>query len=291
MALFRTHPIAVLAGAAFTAFALPALAQSTTTAGPDYSSGLSVGGLAAGNFNTPESDGRPGVKYFAYGARAFRDHDYAHAIDMFKVSASWGYKPAEYNLGLMYYKGQGVPVNKPLGTAWMVLAAERGNKAFVRDRDLMVTSLTHAQFAETDKLWGALRKTYGDKVALRRAKSQWAWVKDHQIGSHAGMNTGEASIGIRNTGIPVTPGPASGEGSTGGDMVGSAAGMLQSGSVPGSVAYRQFSESANPYSPIFLQHNRGTASVGPLQQIRPAKVGAKPAAAKSAPASASSNGR
>lgn len=96
-----------------------------TMAAPDYGSGASAGALSNRNFNTPESDGRPGVKFFTLGMQAFRKGDYRHAVDMYKVAASWAYKPAEYNLGVMYFKGQGVPVNRALGAAWMVLAAER----------------------------------------------------------------------------------------------------------------------------------------------------------------------
>ena len=50
-------------------------AHGNTIAAPDYGSGTSAGALSNGNFNTPESDGRPGVKFFAYGERAFRKGD------------------------------------------------------------------------------------------------------------------------------------------------------------------------------------------------------------------------
>ncbi|MGH9519838.1 MAG: hypothetical protein ACRD2D_09305, partial [Terriglobales bacterium] len=68
--------------------ALPALAQAGTLgtpAAPDYGSGVSIGVLSGHNFNTPESDGRPAVKFFTYGVRAFKKGDYRHAIDMYKV--------------------------------------------------------------------------------------------------------------------------------------------------------------------------------------------------------------
>ena len=162
--------------------------QSNGIAAPDYGSGASAGSLSNGNFNTPESDGRPGVRFFALGVQAFRKGDYRHAIDMYKVAASWAYKPAEYNLGVMYFKGQGVPVDRPLGAAWMVLAAERDDPQYVKARDVMITLLSVADFARTDELWGKLKQTYGDKVALRRAKAQWAWVKTHQTGTRGGRN-------------------------------------------------------------------------------------------------------
>ena len=65
---------------------------------------------------------------------------------------------AEYNLGVMYFKGQGVPVDRARGAVWMVLAAERGQPEYVKARDLMATVLSKPEFARTDDLWGALKK-------------------------------------------------------------------------------------------------------------------------------------
>lgn len=253
------------------AFILPVAAQPQGAAAasgvtaPDYGSGAAAGALSDSNYNTPESDGRPGVKFFAYGVAAFRKGDYRHAVDMYKVAASWAYKPAEYNLGLMYFRGEGVPVNRPLGAAWMVLAAERGNPEYVKAQDLMVTALSSAQFERTDEYWMDLRKTYGDKVALRRAKAQWAWVKSQKTGSRVGGQAGELSVGVLDTGHTPVSLSASGDPIR---VTTTAAGMMQGGSLDGSIAYRQFQQSENPYSPVFLGKSRnGKATVGPLQPI------------------------
>src|SRR4051812_29782948 len=54
----------------------------------------------------PEDDARPGEYYFKLGASAFQHKDYAHAVKMYEVAASWAYKPAQFNLGVMYARGQ-----------------------------------------------------------------------------------------------------------------------------------------------------------------------------------------
>lgn len=185
--------VAACSAAIALACPLPAPAQTGvagTLIAPGYGSGASAGSLSNGNFNTPESDGRPGVKFFEYGVDAFRKGDYKHALDMYKVAASWAYKPAEYNLAVMYFKGEGVPVDRARGAAWMVLAAERGDPRYVEARDVMITLLSKAEFAQTDEVWGQLKNTYGDEVALRRAKAQWAWVRSHRTGTRVGGATG-----------------------------------------------------------------------------------------------------
>lgn len=152
-------------------------ASSSTDTAPSYSSNPTFGTLSFENFNTPEADARPGEYYFKLAVRALEKKQYRHAIDMYKVAASWAYKPAEYNLGVMYFRGQGIPVDRSLGTAWMVLAAERNDPHYAQVRDLMVSELSHDEFAKADTLFGQLVPTYGDKVALRRAKARWAQVR------------------------------------------------------------------------------------------------------------------
>lgn len=271
MAIRKVVGLMILAGSMMLALGTSAWAQTdaltNSVAGPDYGSGAGAGLMSNGNFNTPEADGRPGIYFFALGARAFEHGDYTHAIAMYKVAASWAYKPAEYNLGVMYFKGQGVPVDHARGAAWMVLAAERGQAFYVKARDLMVTELTQAQFARTDRIWSELRPTYGDTVALRRAKAQWAWTRTHETGTRVGGAVGNLRVGAREG----NPGPAQ-------DMaVTKTAGQLmRGGSVDSSIAYRQFEESDNPYSPIFLKNRRGTATVGPLQPVKSRNPERKP---------------
>ncbi len=264
--------IAMLLGAVSTASTVPSHAQSRmihdVIASPDYGSGFSAGLMSDANLNTPEAAGRPGWKFFELGSLAFRKGDYVHAVHMFKVAASWAYKPAQYDLGVMYFNGEGVPIDRPLGTAWMILAAERDNPHYVRMRDEMVTVLTDAQFSRTDELWREMRKTYGDKVALRRAKAQWALVKSQMTGSRVGGDPGELRVGLGYGAGSYMPYASL-------QFVGLGA-LTPAGSTSGAIAYRQFQQSDDPYSPIFLKYRKGSATVGPLQEVSPRKPGKSP---------------
>lgn len=236
---------------------------------PDYDSGASAGSISSANLNSPESDGRPGVYYFNLGAQAFKKGDYAHAVDMYKVAASWAYKPAEYNLALMYFNGRGVQVDRARGAAWAVLAAERGEPFYTRARDAMVTLLTPEQFKRTDEIWNELKPTYGDAVALHRAKSQWRRVASQATGSHLGHAVGNLRVGSLAGGPDLQPAPATPKnpaGLGGGGAV-TAAGVLAGGSEDGSIAYQQLQQSDNPYAAAFEQR-KGTATVGALTPVK-----------------------
>ncbi|HET9818924.1 MAG TPA: sel1 repeat family protein [Rhodanobacteraceae bacterium] len=259
-------------GASPVALAQLQLLNRGTMAAPDYGSGASAGVLS-NPFNTPESDGRPGVKAYKEGMRAFNRDDYKHAVHMLKVAASWGYKPAEYNLGVMYFQGEGVPVDRPLGAAWLVLAAERGNPNYTAARDVVITWLNAAEFARTDELWGQLKQTYGDEVALRRAKAQWALARSQKTGSRVGGTVGELRVGIAaghgafKTAMTNNRGQSA---KTVSFASSSWMNLLTGGSTDGDIAYKQFTQSDDPYDPIFLKGHTGTVSVEPLQSVEPA---------------------
>jgi TPR repeat protein len=61
------------------------------------------------------------------GVAAYRHGDYRQALADFRESAAHGDVRAEYNLGAMYYNGQGVPENYVIALKWYRLAAKQGN--------------------------------------------------------------------------------------------------------------------------------------------------------------------
>lgn len=261
LTVFSTCVLSAAACGAAQAQSAPA---GKTPVAPDYDSGVVAGAMSDHNFNTPASDGRPGLKFFNFGAQAFRKGDYAHAVAMYKVAASWAYKPAEYNLAVMYYKGQGVPVDRPLGAAWIVLAAERKDPYYTKVQSLMVRPLTDAQFEKTNEHWRELKNTYGDEVALPRAKAQWAWVRAHQTGTRTGSSAAPLFVGVLDGGhTPSAKNRATGQALR---QATNAGALMHGGSVDGSVAYSQLQQSDNPYDPIFLKSPvTGTVLVGALE--------------------------
>ena len=232
-----------------------AVGRAAPEYGPAYRFGTIDIPSAAGN--TPEDDARPGEYYFRLGANAFLRKDYAHAIAMYEIASSWAYKPAQYNLGVMYARGQGVDVDLPRALAWMALAAERDDAEYVAGRELVYAQLTPQQFAQANAIWRELKPRHADTVALARAKQRWAEVRNAMTGSHLGAGAGPLLVGT-----PPPHGP-------GGAMATTGADILSGDRADGAVAYRQLRDSDNPYDPKFERRARGTTVVEPLQPIVP----------------------
>jgi hypothetical protein len=228
--------------------------------------------LSDDGYNTPEADGRPGEYFFKIAVIALNKKNFDHAIDMYKLAAYWAYKPAEYNLGVMYFKGQGVAVNRPLGAAWTILSAERNDSLYVQASNLMVQSLSKAEFDEADKFFGELQPTYADATALRRAKARWAETRSQMTGSHVGGASGQLRVGAIGSGFHVPSAAAKTGGSALSHMDTSGSEITGGYDSPGAVAYRQFSESDNPYDPKFRNNPIPITTVGPLEQIESESV-------------------
>jgi Sel1 repeat-containing protein len=218
--------------------------------------------------NSPEDDARPGEYYFMRGVEAVRAKDFDHAVKMYEAAASWGYKNAQYNLAVMYARGEGIAQDLPRAMAWAALAAERNDKQYVQARELIYASLDKAQWDQANVIWRDLKNEYADEVALARAKARWVDVRQGMTGSHVG-SIGHLQIGGGVPGAPsVAAGGARGDPSpgnstintpkVGGFMPADVAGAF---TVEGTSAYKSLRETDNPYDPK-LSPAIGTATVG-----------------------------
>lgn len=232
-------------------------------------------------FTGPEADGRPGEYYFYKGVEAIRKKDYDFAVEMYQIAASWAYKTAEYNLGVMYLHGEGVPVDRPRAMAWMALASERGDSKYVEARERIYAELTAEEFAKANEIWRELKPTYGDQVAMQRAKTRWVETRHETTGSHVGY-AGNLQVGADDPrGFPFTVPSLKNSNPMGSEKMANervrapadgfataAFGLTGGNQVDGTIAYRQFQMSDNPYDPIF---EHGTVIVGPVKPADTAK--------------------
>ncbi len=78
--------------------------------------------------------------------------DYAEAIKWYRLAAEQGFAYAQHNLGVMYENGQGVPHDYAQAHMWFSLAGAQGDKQAAKQRDIVAKRMTPAQIAEAQKL-------------------------------------------------------------------------------------------------------------------------------------------
>ncbi len=91
--------------------------------------------------------------------------DYVEAVEWYRKAAEQGYDDAQLSLGLMYREGIGVPQDYVQAHKWFNLAAAQGNKTAPNSRNIAEKKMTPAQLAEAQKLarewWAAFEQRKG----------------------------------------------------------------------------------------------------------------------------------
>jgi TPR repeat protein len=142
---------------------------------------------------------QPGLDDFHRAIDAVQHKHFERAVDWYEASASWGYKPAQYNLAMMYFIGEGTAVDKPRALAWAALAAERGDEDYADARERIYSELTAEEFAQANAIWRGLRKTYGDAVAEERARHRLAQIEEATASPRIGAIAASA-VDVRGNG-------------------------------------------------------------------------------------------
>jgi len=115
----------------------------------------------------------PGEYYFCAAARDFWSGHPGLARENLKDAARWASKPAQYALGVMYFNGDHAEKNRPLGLAWLALAAERHDPAYEPGFISAYQHATPQELAQADAYWRDMKTIYADAVAAPRAGRQF----------------------------------------------------------------------------------------------------------------------
>jgi TPR repeat protein len=83
---------------------------------------------------------------------AIKRRDYATAVRLISPLAEQGDANAQYNLGIFYYYGLGVPQDRVRAHMWLDLAAMQGRESAATFRDRVARIMNPAQIAEAQKL-------------------------------------------------------------------------------------------------------------------------------------------
>ena len=83
---------------------------------------------------------------------AMKRHDYKTALRLIRPLAEQGNANAQYNLGVLYDNGLGVPQDRVSAYMWLNLAAMQGRESAATIRDLVARLMTPGQISEAQKM-------------------------------------------------------------------------------------------------------------------------------------------
>lgn len=192
----------------------------------------------------------PGIYYYCVGARDLARGKSARGIDMLKIAAGWGSKPAQLTLGIGYYNGAVVTVNRPLGLAWLGLAAERHASYMTAIFKSAWDKATPQERQQAQSLWRKLLPKYGDRRAAHRAERRYTQARTDLVRNAVyGATVCIAGLTTAQVASPDPDDPAS---------------------CMGAMPVGMVAKITDNYADILLRGWRGHVSVGPVQQVKPA---------------------
>lgn len=105
---------------------------------------------------------------FDEGFDAYKKGNYAAALKEFKKAAEKGEASAQFNLGNMYGKGEGVPQDYKIAYILFNIAASKGDDSAVINRDIVLSKLTPAARMEAQRISTLLYNTKNFSAEFRK---------------------------------------------------------------------------------------------------------------------------
>jgi len=89
---------------------------------------------------------------FEDGVAAYDRKDYTTALIKFKSAAEQGHVSSQANIGVMYYRGEGVPQDFLRAQMWFNLAAAGGEANAIKNRDIGSARMTVKQLRRAQRM-------------------------------------------------------------------------------------------------------------------------------------------
>jgi TPR repeat protein len=136
------------------------LSLAAVSAGADFNTGLTA--YNKGDYVSAAKEWRPlaeqgvAAAQFNLGLLYYDGHgvplDFAQAADWFTKAAEQDYGKAQYDLGAMYGIGKGVKRDYVQAYKWLNLCAAKGDARCAEQRDLVAKKLKGSQLSEAQRM-------------------------------------------------------------------------------------------------------------------------------------------
>ena len=138
-------------------------------------------------------EAHPDLRNYRMGLQEYRRGDLEKAFRYFRIASRYSDTPSQAVVAEMHWSGKGVELNRPLGYAWMDLAAERGNHRLLAQRERYWDAMSEVERAQALALGEQVYAEFGDAVAQRRLETVLRREKNRLVGSRTGY-TGNTQI-------------------------------------------------------------------------------------------------
>lgn len=161
----------------------PALAQDAVERDPDLGVGY--------------SEHIPSAWEMRQGRQDYQSGNYTGAFWHYMNAAVWADKFAQYNIGVMYLRGEGVEFDPVRAWAWLELAAERGYPDMVLAADDLYRLLDEEQQREGRRiLEDDLLPDYGDAVRIKATARRMERERRQATGTRTGSKAALSALRI-----------------------------------------------------------------------------------------------
>ena len=135
----------------------------------------------------PYNEHTPSYDTMLSAKRAYEAGQFYSALSSYKSAARWADKFAQFNVGVMYLRGEGTEFDPVQAWAWFELAAERDYPDMVEAADSLWPMLDEAQQAQAiDIFENELMPQYGDDIAIEKTARKMARERRKATGSRLG---------------------------------------------------------------------------------------------------------
>ena len=120
-------------------------------------------------------ESHPDLRNYRLGLQSYRAGDLEKAFRYFRIASRYSDKPSQSLVAEMYWYGKGVEQDRPLGYAWMDLAAERGYVRLLGLREKYWEAMDAGERERALEVGEQVYADFGDAVAKRRLEVALLW--------------------------------------------------------------------------------------------------------------------
>lgn len=128
----------------------------------------------------------PDLRYRNIGIEAYKDGDKTRALEFYLLASRYADKVSQAMVAMMYWNGEGTAMDRPRAYAWMDLAADRGYRDLLVQREIYWSKLSGLERDEALRVGREIYAEYSDEQGLHRLELRLSTVRTHVTGSHLG---------------------------------------------------------------------------------------------------------